>query len=82
MAVLEVTEFTSYELTPQELVLAGSFTPMNQLLFHNMLSETAASILRLSFAEAQLQDSLTQHKYLTGKLDVLRELLSLTTPQQ
>jgi hypothetical protein len=79
MATLEQTEFTCYSLTSEEYTNAATFTPMNKLLLHNMLSETANSILQLDFSEEFVANSLTQHKYLTGKLDILRELLAFGT---
>jgi hypothetical protein len=77
MATKLENRFDIYHLEPLEYKEAIRFTNPQRTLLQSYRGEIAHKILQLSFADSEIQNSITQHKYLTGQLELVEELLDL-----
>lgn len=77
MALELESDFTRFSLTDLEYRAAVEFTPQLRNLLQTYKGDLAHSILQLSFRKEEVEESLIMHRYLSGKLDIIRELLDL-----
>lgn len=69
--------FTRYELADTEYAQAVEFNTSQLALLQTYKGDLAHQILALSFRPEDVADSLVMHRYLSGKLDLVTELLGL-----
>lgn len=70
--------FLKYDLDPQEVLAAYTYSDMQVAGIQNQISEAAEAILKLPLSEDDTQiANIKRRAYLQGQLEILRYLLSL-----
>jgi hypothetical protein len=82
MAVLIDNEFSTYELTDEELIQGQMLTITQRQVVQNQLSMVAAEKLAIQPDPACLDSYIQQEAYARGQIDALRYLLTCSDAAQ
>ena len=71
-----LNDFSSYELTEEEVTEATTFTAVQRAYFQNLLSEAATSKVNLTYDPSNPLHFAQREAELQGEIGLLRHLLS------
>lgn len=77
MAIKLENKFEIWQLEEGEYEQAVTFSTAQRQLLQSYIGQTAHRLLGLNFLEMSIDEYKLQHAYLTGKIEILEELLSL-----
>lgn len=75
MATLVPTSFTKYNLTQEEYIAGSNLSLQTQQVLQNLLADCAELKLNLIFDATNPSDFIQNEAMLSGKINILRELL-------
>jgi hypothetical protein len=75
---VETNSFTKYKLSDESVMQATQFSAVQQALMQNIIADNAELKIGLKFNPLEPHDFLQQEAYLTGQIDAIRYLLSLS----